>query len=493
MAYLQPFGPEAFRIPLSEAWAENIGGRAALGRALLAMEGVEDAIVSESAALVVCAHAPSPRSRRELEAAVGRALELCEHASNEVPRIREIEVVYDGLDLLEVSRSVGLATEELVALHSSTPQRVSFLGFLPGFAYLRGLGEPLARVPRRVSPRAVVPAFSVAIAAGMSAVYPAASPGGWQLLGRAVGFDPWAQPLAVGGEIRFRSVAPRGGTATATARTPPQGASLEVSAVAGPALVVDGRARNRLRLGAPGGGPLVPSLAHHALGAVGGDREHAVVERYGSITLRLRGDRPRRIADESGRSVTLAPGERHTFAPPSGRRVGYVAIEGGLDVPVVLGGRGTILAIRRGGHEGRVLQRGDLLALGSRTSDAQTVGLGAPTGRPSFHRGALAALAGPDLLASRQSPLRVRIAHTSDRAGTRLLPLEPHGLATREARTAPMWRGAIQAPPSGELIVLGPDHPVTGGYPVVGILGADACEALFDRPLGTEVALQIEP
>jgi allophanate hydrolase subunit 2 len=87
----------------------------------------------------------------------------------------------------------------------------------------------------------------------------------------------------------------------------------------------------------------------------------------------------------------------------------------------------------------------------------------------------------------------VRIAHTSDRAGTRLLPLEPHGLATREARTAPMWRGAIQAPPSGELIVLGPDHPVTGGYPVVGILGADACEALFDRPLGTEVALQIEP
>jgi allophanate hydrolase subunit 2 len=56
-----------------------------------------------------------------------------------------------------------------------------------------------------------------------------------------------------------------------------------------------------------------------------------------------------------------------------------------------------------------------------------------------------------------------------------------------------MWRGAIQAPPSGELIVLGPDHPVTGGYPVVGILGADACEALFDRPLGTEVALQIEP
>jgi allophanate hydrolase subunit 2 len=51
----------------------------------------------------------------------------------------------------------------------------------------------------------------------------------------------------------------------------------------------------------------------------------------------------------------------------------------------------------------------------------------------------------------------------------------------------------VQAPPSGELIVLGPDHPVTGGYPVLGILGPEACDALFARPLGSEVALCLVP
>jgi allophanate hydrolase subunit 2 len=88
---------------------------------------------------------------------------------------------------------------------------------------------------------------------------------------------------------------------------------------------------------------------------------------------------------------------------------------------------------------------------------------------------------------------RVRIAHASDRTGTRLVPLEPHGLVTREAESAPTMRGVVQAPPSGELIVLGPDHPVTGGYPVLGILGPEACDALFARPLGSEVALCLVP
>jgi allophanate hydrolase subunit 2 len=89
--------------------------------------------------------------------------------------------------------------------------------------------------------------------------------------------------------------------------------------------------------------------------------------------------------------------------------------------------------------------------------------------------------------------IRVRVAYASDRTGTRLAPLEPHGLVAGPAHSVPMLPGAVQAPPSGELIVLGPDHPVTGGYPVVGFLDADACDALFARPLGSEVALCLTP
>ncbi len=56
------------------------------------------------------------------------------------------------------------------------------LGFLPGFAYMGDLPEPL-RLPRRATPRARVPAGSVAIAAEMTSVYPLESPGGWHLIG----------------------------------------------------------------------------------------------------------------------------------------------------------------------------------------------------------------------------------------------------------------------------------------------------------------------
>ena len=71
----------------------------------------------------------------------------------------------------------------MVARHTGALYTVAFGGFMPGFAYLVGL-DPLLRVPRLDSPRERVPAGSVAIADEFSAVYPAATPGGWRLLGR---------------------------------------------------------------------------------------------------------------------------------------------------------------------------------------------------------------------------------------------------------------------------------------------------------------------
>ncbi|WP_421743420.1 5-oxoprolinase subunit B family protein [Cellulomonas sp.] len=94
-----------------------------------------------------------------------------------------LDVVYDGADLDGVARLTGLTVDEVVARHTGALYTVAFGGFMPGFAYLVGL-DPLLRVPRLDTPRERVPAGSVAIADEFSAVYPAATPGGWRLLGR---------------------------------------------------------------------------------------------------------------------------------------------------------------------------------------------------------------------------------------------------------------------------------------------------------------------
>lgn len=95
----------------------------------------------------------------------------------------EIPTVYDGPDLDDVARLTGLSTREVVGVHTGVEWRVAFAGFAPGFGYLVADDDPL-HVPRRDEARTSVPAGSVALAAQFSAVYPRASPGGWQLVGR---------------------------------------------------------------------------------------------------------------------------------------------------------------------------------------------------------------------------------------------------------------------------------------------------------------------
>jgi KipI family sensor histidine kinase inhibitor len=124
-------------------------------------------------------------------------------------RTRRIGVVYDGEDLEEVARATGLSADAVVAAHTGTPWRAAFGGFAPGFVYLAG-GDARLAVPRRDSPRTRVPAGAVALAGEFSAVYPKASPGGWQLVGRtdAVLFDPDAKDPALirpGDTVRFEA------------------------------------------------------------------------------------------------------------------------------------------------------------------------------------------------------------------------------------------------------------------------------------------------
>ena len=123
----------------------------------------------------------------------------------------EVETVYDGADLAEVAGLWGVTPAEAVRIHTGCEYRVAFCGFAPGFAYLTGLPERYA-VPRRATPRTRVPAGSVALAGPYTGVYPGASPGGWQLLGRTglPLWDPEREPaalLAPGVRVRFRAAA----------------------------------------------------------------------------------------------------------------------------------------------------------------------------------------------------------------------------------------------------------------------------------------------
>jgi KipI family sensor histidine kinase inhibitor len=123
----------------------------------------------------------------------------------------EIPVRYDGPDLVEVAGQWEVEPAEVVRIHTSTEFVVAFCGFAPGFAYCAGL--PVDRmVRRRQEPRTRVPAGSVAVAGEFTSVYPSASPGGWQLLGRTDTrvWRPEAEHpalLAPGTRVRFVDVA----------------------------------------------------------------------------------------------------------------------------------------------------------------------------------------------------------------------------------------------------------------------------------------------
>lgn len=198
---LRAFGPTAWLL-------DEVAEPAALAFSIAAasLAGVEEVVPAESTVLVRC--------RRVEWASIGEQLGSIRPTSiaSNRPDVLEIEVVYDGDDLGAIALATGLGVDEVIARHEGGEYQVAFCGFSPGFGYLRGLDSVL-HLPRRSSPRTSVPAGAVAIAAGYSAVYPTASPGGWHLIGTTVTalWDTHADPPAAlwpGRPVRFRRVGP---------------------------------------------------------------------------------------------------------------------------------------------------------------------------------------------------------------------------------------------------------------------------------------------
>jgi KipI family sensor histidine kinase inhibitor len=197
----RPFGPEAWivdRLDDPTAWAELVRHGS--------IAGIVDVVPAETTVVVRCG--------RDHCVEVGERLDSITDDGRPTPPARpvEIDVVYDGPDLAWVADTIGSSIADVIDLHRTGRYIAAFCGFSPGFAYLTGLDERLV-LPRRDRPRTTVPAGSVAIAAGYSAVYPSASPGGWHLLGRtdARMWDLDRQPPALlvpGTPVRFRRVDP---------------------------------------------------------------------------------------------------------------------------------------------------------------------------------------------------------------------------------------------------------------------------------------------
>ncbi|HWI39019.1 MAG TPA: 5-oxoprolinase subunit PxpB [Burkholderiales bacterium] len=131
----------------------------------------------------------------------------------DVLRTIDVPVCYEpefALDLAEVAALSKVTVEEAIALHAGSDFRVLMIGFAPGHPYIGGLNGKLS-VPRRATPRAIVPAGSVAIANDQTVVYPYAISGGWSIIGRTPlqVFDAERQEpslFAAGDRVRFRPI-----------------------------------------------------------------------------------------------------------------------------------------------------------------------------------------------------------------------------------------------------------------------------------------------
>ncbi len=168
-----------------------------------AQEGVLDVVISEQQVAVYFdpRHPPPQLQQFPLQ---------CAQLDSKPPvsRTHRISVIYDGDDLPAVAEATGLDVATVIRAHSEGCYQVAMLGFLPGFGYLQGLDSRLV-IPRRPQPRARVAANSVAIAGVYSAIYPCASPGGWNLLGTAVGpalFNEDGARFALGDAVVFEPV-----------------------------------------------------------------------------------------------------------------------------------------------------------------------------------------------------------------------------------------------------------------------------------------------
>jgi len=425
---------------------------------------------------------------------------------------RQVEIVvrYDGEDLPAVAERLGLSVADVIARHTAQPWQAAFAGFAPGFVYLAGGHASLRGIPRRPSPRTRVPAGAVALAGDFSAVYPAASPGGWQLIG-VTAVPMWdlrrAEPAYVqpGFQVQFIDQRTAGRHISLPAvpdsesnkpLAPDQQApeAIEFEAVGLQTLVQDAGRHGMAGLGISPSGALDLPAMRQANRLVGNPVHTPVLEHLlGGLRLRCHGRATLAVSGAVAPLTLHAPDGRQwpvpghaalalddgdvlaIGAPCAGVRC-YVAVRGGWQVAPVLGSCATDTLAHVGPP---ALQAGQRLAVGGAVpAQALRATQDAAAPAPELPRaGAQVTLDvvagprtdwfGPEALARlTQQPWQV--TPQSNRIGLRLHGAEPLARARHdELPSEGTVTGAIQVPAGGQPVLFLADHPLTGGYPVI--------------------------
>lgn len=441
----------------------------------------------------------------------------------------EIPVHYNGEDLAEVAQILGITADEVVQRHTGSEYTVAFTGFAPGFAYLSG-GHPSLNVPRRSTPRTRLPAGSVGLAGTFSGVYPQASPGGWQIIGTtpvAMWDITRAQPalLQPGYRVRFVDIATKNIAACADAESAggqkdlkPSGrtqhhlttghTALQVRATGLLTVFQDLGRHGQAGQGVSASGAMDQAALKAANRLVGNTSDTAALETVGGgLQLRSVGDNVVSVTGaDAVLTLTTADGQRwsapryepvaladgDTLAvgqPTAGARC-YVAVRGGFAEAPVMGSCATDTLAHVGPAP---VALGDWLAV--RPAPATSVVSAPelpPVDLPTLEQEVvLDVVMGPRTdwftpeAIARFAAQRWQVTPQSNRVGLRLAGEVPLDRAiTGELPSEGTALGALQVPPSGQPVLFLADHPLTGGYPVIGCVAPYHLDRAGQIPVG---------
>jgi KipI family sensor histidine kinase inhibitor len=207
-------GEDALIVYLGEGTSPEVSARVQAAGAAIAGSLGEDLVdLVPSFASILVLYDMDRTDHLSVRQRIHRALDALETSCDGEGKLVTLPVYYApdvGPDLEELALRSGLDIEAVIRIHSETEYRVYAIGFAPGFAYLGQVDERIAS-PRLATPRQKVPRGAVGIADRQTAVYPAPSPGGWNLIGRCPQrmFDPAAKPImpvSVGDRVLFEPV-----------------------------------------------------------------------------------------------------------------------------------------------------------------------------------------------------------------------------------------------------------------------------------------------
>lgn len=448
-------------------------------------------------------------------------------------RLVEIPVRYDGEDLRDVAQLLGISVAQVIERHTAQPYDAAFAGFAPGFVYLSGGAN--FQVPRKQSPRTKVPAGSVALGGSFSAVYPSASPGGWQLLGTTE-VAMWdlhrAEPAYVqpGFRVQFVDVARQAVHVSlpTTAlkikpKQPQMQANLAQAAIefvnAGLETLVQDEGRSGMAgLGISSSGALHVLAMHQANRLVGNPTQIPVLENvlgqlrmrsHGTVTLAVTGAQSTLTLHSAQGAAHNVPmhtpialndgDELQLHAPNAGVR-SYIAVRGGWDVEPVLGSCSTDTLAQIGPPP---VQTGQCVAVGNAVAPGQLQAV-ALDAQPecewpkSGDEVVLDVVLGPRTDWFTPAGLENFVTQSwqvtpqSNRVGIRVQGVQPlernrHDELPSEGTVA----GAIQVPINGQPVLFLADHPLTGGYPVIASIARYHLGLAAQIPVGCRIRFNV--